>query len=154
MNREPRVRAEQRRWTRDAASQARDGIPAHAFAREAGGRPGRLAQRDFDLGRGVGLVPAAEGAPPTVTAVLLTSGDGRADWLRAGQALHRLLLHATTKWVFASLHTQPLEVSPVRGLISERLGLPGAAQLLLQFGRCEVTHPTGRRAPEELIEEP
>lgn len=43
--------------------------------------------------------------PPAATAVLLTVGDGRADWLRAGQALHRLPAHAGSKWVFASLHS-------------------------------------------------
>ncbi len=45
------------------------------------------------VGRGVGLL-TAEGPAPAVTAVLLTPRDSRADWLRAGQALHRLLLHA------------------------------------------------------------
>ena len=57
--------------------------------------------------------------------MLLTPGDGRADWLRAGQALHRLLAHAASKWVFASLYTQPLEAAAIRALIRDRLALPG-----------------------------
>jgi hypothetical protein len=163
LGRDPRTRAEQRRWSRAAGSQARDGIPAHAFPAKAGPQPGRLPQRDFDQGRGLGLLDAAKdiaakdlaaqkNAAPVVTAVLLTPGDSRADWLRAGQALHRVLLHATSKWVFASMHTQPLELSPIRALIRERLALPGVPQMLLQFGRADTTHPTGRRSPDELIE--
>jgi hypothetical protein len=41
--------------------------------------------------------------------VLLTAGDLRIDWLRAGQALHRVLAHAAMAWIFASLSTEPLE---------------------------------------------
>jgi hypothetical protein len=125
-DRTPPAQTEIRRWSRDAGSPARDGVPAHAFAAGTGqaagpGRPaGRLAQRDFDLGRGLGLLTPGGAAPP-VTAVLLTSGDGRADWLAAGQALHRLLLRAASRWIFASLYSQPLEAAAVRELIQQRL---------------------------------
>jgi hypothetical protein len=37
------------------------------------------------------------------------AGDTPVDWLRAGQALRRVLLRAGSQWVFASLHTQPWE---------------------------------------------
>jgi hypothetical protein len=97
-------------------------------------------------------LPEEEGPPPTATAVLLTPGDSRTDWLHAGQALHRLLLHAATWWVFASLYTQPLENAPIRALIKERLALPGEPQMLLQLGVARTTHATARRPPEELIE--
>jgi len=156
MDLDPRVRGEMRWWTRSAASAARDGVPAHAFpataARQPGRRPGRLRQRDFDAGRGLGLLPEEEGPPPAATAVLLTPGDSRTDWLHAGQALHRLLLHAASRWVFASLYTQPLENAPIRALIKERLALPGEPQMLLQLGVARTTHATARRPPEELIE--
>jgi hypothetical protein len=149
------ARADARRWTRDAASPARDGVPAHAFpATSHPARPGprgRLPGRDFDLGRDLGLADP-EGPAPAVTAVLLTSGDSRADWLRAGQGLHRLLLHAASRWVFASLHTELLEISLLRALIRDRLALPGAPQMLLQLGGADTTHPTGRRPVDELIE--
>jgi hypothetical protein len=149
------TRAEARKWTRNAASPARDGIPAYAFPATSPAAPpcprGRLPQRDFDLGRGFGLLDP-DGRPPAVTAALLTPGDTRADWLRAGQSLHRLLLHAASTWVFASLHTELLEITPIRALIRERLALPGAPQLLLQLGVADSTHPTGRRPPDELIE--
>jgi hypothetical protein len=144
----PRARAEIRRWTRTAARMARDGIPATALASGTGRPAGRLPQRDFDLGRGIARLPSG-GAPPPATAVLLTSGDRRADWLRAGQALHRVLLHAASQWVFASLHTQPLEDAAARDLIRSRLALPGHPQMLLQLGPATAASPTARRPPAE-----
>ena len=148
----PVARADVRRWSRDLGDPAHDGIPAHAFPAHADRGPGRrLAQRDFDLGRGLGLLPAG-GPPPAATAVLITRDDGRADWLRAGQALHRLLAHAAGSWVFASLHSEPLEAEPTRGLIRERLALPGAPQMLLQLGLAHTAHATARRPPADLIE--
>jgi hypothetical protein len=148
---DPRARAEIRRWIRAAASAARDGIPGAALAagQPATRPPGRLHQRDFDLGRGLSRLPAG-GAPPAATAVLLTAGDRRADWLRAGQALQRLLLHAASKWVFASLYTQPLEDAGARALIRHDLALPGNPQMLLQFGLADSTSSTARRPPDEL----
>jgi hypothetical protein len=148
---DPLAQADVRRWSRGAAGPARDGIPAHALPATAGSQPGRLPQRDFDLGRGLGLLD--DGGPlPAATAVLLTPGDGRADWLRAGQALHRLLAHAASNWVFASLYTQPLEAAAIRALIRDRLALPGAPQMLLQLGLAHTTHVTARRSPADLIE--
>ena len=110
---DPAAQADMRRWSRATADPARDGVPAHAFPAKASPQPGRLPQRDFDLGRGLGLLDDG-GPPPAATAVLLTPGDGRADWLRAGQALHRLLAHAASEWVFASLYSQPLEAAAIR----------------------------------------
>jgi hypothetical protein len=148
---DPRTRAEIWLWSRGPASQERDGVPAHAFPAEPGREDGRLPQRDFDLGRSLGSLPGNGPAPP-VTAVLFTLGDGRADWLRAGQALHRLLLRAASEWVFASLNTQPLEDPPTRTLIRDRLALPGAPQMLLAFGVSRTAHPTARRPAADLIE--
>ena len=91
------------------------------------------------------------GYSPATTAVLITTGDDRADWLRAGQALHRLLLRAATGWVFASLHTQPLEHPPLRAELRTRLGLPGAPQMLLQLGRSGVAQATARRPVTDLL---
>jgi hypothetical protein len=122
--------------------------PGLGFQRLA--RPaGRLPQRDFDLGRSLGLLPA-EGAPPAATAILLTRGDHRADWLHAGQALHRMLLHAASEWVFTSLYTQPLEDPVTRVLIPGQLGIPGHPQMILKFGRAGTTASTARRPADEL----
>jgi nitroreductase len=147
----PVLDRELRAWTRPPGSLARDGVPARAFsARPATHLPGALAPRDFDLGRGWGTPPDA-GEAPAATAVLTTGADTPADWLRAGQALHRVLLRAASDWVFASLHTQPLEIAPLRAAVRAQLQLPGAPQMLLQLGRARVTVLTPRRPAGDLI---
>jgi hypothetical protein len=146
---DPQAQAEVRKWTRDPFSTARDGVPATSVAGPPDRIPyGRLRQRDFDLGRGLARLPGQAGedwVTPAATAVLLTLGDRRADWLQAGQALQRLLLHAAGNWVFASLHSQPLEDPVTRDLIRDRLALPGNPQMLLQLGRVHSTASTARR---------
>jgi hypothetical protein len=72
-------------------------------------------------------------------------------WRRIGQALHRLLLHAASEWVFATLHTQPLELPSLRAAIRTELRLPGVPQMLLQLGRAHIAALTGRRPPGDLL---
>ena len=148
---DPVARAEIVRWTREEGSQSRDGVPAHAFPARPGRKPGWVPERDFDLGRGLGLQPDG-GSAAAVTAVLVTAGDSEEDWLRAGQALNRLLLHAASQWVFARLQTQPLQAGTIRALIGSRLALPGVPQMLLEFGVARTAHPTGRRPAADLTE--
>jgi nitroreductase len=146
--------AETARWTRDVGSQARDGVPAHAFPAAHGHQAGRWPQRDFDLGRGWGLLPQG-GSPAPATAILVTAGDNEEDWIRAGQALQRLLLRAASQWAFASLQTEPLQAPATRSLIRYSLARPGWPQMLLQFGVARTTHPTARRpAPEVTRDAP
>jgi nitroreductase len=151
--RSPGARAEIRRWSRPAGSAARDGVPAAAFGPAGPAAPGRLPQRDFDLGRHWGLLPATgpDQPPPAATAVLVTAGDDPIDWLCAGQALHRVLARAATVWVAASLHTQPLEFPVIRDLIRTRLVLPGAPQMVLQFGPARTSLASARRTVPELL---
>jgi hypothetical protein len=146
---EIRTRAETLRWTRGADSEARDGVPAHAFPAAAGGAAGRLPQRDFDLGRGWGFPPSG-GPPAPVTAVLVAEGENPQSWLRAGQALQRILLRAASHWVFASLQSQPLQSASVRAQIRSNLRATGSPQLLLELGMTRTTHPTARRPVGEL----
>ncbi len=155
--RNPLIRGELRHWTRKRGSDARDGVPASSYTALPEGeteRPhrwgGSLAWRDFDQGRGEGQLEA-DGPPPAATAILVTAGDTPADWLRAGQALNRVLVHAAASWVFATLNSQPMESPPLRALVRSRLGLPGAPQLLMEFGRAHVAAATARRPVGEVI---
>jgi nitroreductase len=167
--------AELARWVRPAGSLARDGVPATArladvaetdeasFAAGAGRSARRrwlahsqspawrfgeqLAPRDFGQ-------PGTEqpgGEPPVATAVLMTPGDTPADWLRAGQALDRLLLRAAARWVFASLQSQPIESPRHRRVVRALAGGHGHPQLLLQFGRANIAPATPRRPQAELL---
>jgi nitroreductase len=150
-DRDPASRSAVLRWSRSTGSADRDGVPARAFPPNPASQPGHLRQRDFDLGRDIGVQPT-DGDPPSATAVLVTAGDRRLDWLKAGQALQRLLLHGATRWVFASLYTQPLESAQIRNMIKERLALPGFPQVLLQLGVVDRSEPTIRRPPEDVID--
>jgi nitroreductase len=150
---DPIAQAEVLRWSRPAAGDARDGIPASAFPAQPSHEAGRLRQRDFDLGRGIGFDEGTRGGgPPATTAVLLTLRDRRSDWLKAGQALQRVLLHAASRWVYASLYTQPLESAEIRALLRDRLALPGYPQVVMQLGLVGSTEPTSRRPPADVIE--
>jgi hypothetical protein len=160
LNADDRARADIQHWVRRPGSTARDGVPASSIPGPSGpsgsqpgppgAHPGLLAQRDLDLGRGIGELPA-DGPPPAATAILLTSADTRTDWLRAGQALHRLLAHAASQWVFASLYSQALESAPTRAMIRSALALPGAPQVLLQFGVATTARPTARRPAADIV---
>jgi hypothetical protein len=158
------ITAEMRRWVRPPDSQIRDGVPAWATtgpgpagepsaaaaSRSRAGADGpsqpRLPERDF--GR-PGSGPAGR-IEPSATAVLSTPGDTAADWLWAGQALHRLLLRAAARWVFASLQSQPLESPGCRQKTRGLLGVAGYPQMLLQFGRSDTASATPRRPRAEL----
>ncbi len=156
-HRDPAIRAEIRQWTRPSGCPERDGVPGFAFppmppARHGPANPaaGKLAERDFDLGRDTGRLDRS-GPPPAASAVLVTAADMPADWLRAGQALNRMLVHAAAGWVFAALNSQPTESVAVRDLVRVRLRLPGAPQLLLEFGRAHTASATARRPVDDLL---
>ena len=148
--RNPVFREELRRWTRSAHSTSRDGVSARALRAMPPDPDKRLGLRDFDLGRPAGLLEAG-GPPPAMTAILITAGDLPVDWLRAGQALNRILIHAASRWVFADLNSQPMESPLIRTLIRDRLALPGVPQLLLEFGRARTAAATARRPVDQLL---
>jgi hypothetical protein len=142
------ISAETRRWLRPAGSKAKDGVPARAAAASGEQPARRFRQRVFgsELDH-QSTEPAGE--PPAATAVLLTAADTAVDWLRAGQALNRLLLRAATRWVFASLQSQPLESPYYREQVRDLLSIPGQPQMLLQFGRSNTAMATPRRRQAE-----
>jgi hypothetical protein len=156
-HRDPAIRAEVRRWTRPPGRTERDGVSVYAYPPVPVGSDGpaypvagKLAERDFDLGRDIGRLDR-DGPPPAVSAVLVTAADTPADWLRAGQALNRMLIHAAVRWVFAALNSQPTESAAVRDLARARLRLPGAPQMLLEFGRAHTASATARRPVDDLL---
>ena len=86
-------------------------------------------------------------------AVLQTHTDERADWLRGGQAMHRLLLAASTAGFQASFLNQPLEVPRLREELRRDLGLPGHPQLVLRLGRPRdpLPPPTPRLPVSDVL---
>lgn len=157
-HRQPGLRDDVVHWTRQPGSRARDGVPATSFLRHPSRTAlGDLPGRDFALGRPWGSSPApnepgSEPAAPTV-AVLATARDRPVDWLNAGQALHRITLLAATGWVFASLHTQPLELDSVRAAVRRDLHLDGHPQMLMRLGHAGTSATTPRRPLTEVFSE-
>ncbi|WP_165939803.1 Acg family FMN-binding oxidoreductase [Saccharopolyspora aridisoli] len=69
-------------------------------------------------------------------AVLLvgTRGDRAIDHLRAGQAVERAWLEATSSGLSVSMMTQPLHVGEVRTGLADRLGTSLIPQVIMRFG--------------------
>jgi len=80
--------------------------------------------------------------------VLATSDDTPADWLRAGQALQRVLLVGAVHEVQASYLNQPLELPALRA----RVACDGVPQLILRMGyQQRAQRPTPRRGLAEVL---
>ncbi|WP_106399478.1 Acg family FMN-binding oxidoreductase [Actinocorallia populi] len=142
-------RAELRTWTTDDPYRE-DGIPLAAMGPWS--RDDTVPVRDFapDLERPVPSVREFESEP--VIAVLAAIGrDTPADWLRAGQALQRVLLEATRLGLATGLFTQPLEHPDLRALLADPARRTHV-QAILRFGHAaEETPPTARRPAEDVV---
>lgn len=135
-----------RGWRRELARWFRtrrhgDGLPVSVASLV----PTRFVVAHLDLGRRLGAADArlVEEAPAVV--VLATHDDEREDWLRAGQALERVLLVATRAGLSAAFENQPCEASPA---LRARLGavLHGhVPQMVARLGPTEPARPTPRR---------
>jgi nitroreductase len=131
---------ERQRWV--GGHHRPEGIPV----RSLGPRPASHASPFRDLGYAVATVreSAVFEATPTI-AVLSTELDRPADWVRAGQALERVLLEATTSGLAASFLNQALEHRDLRWLVRSPLTGIGQTHMLLRLGYGEPVPATPRR---------
>ncbi|WP_394816242.1 Acg family FMN-binding oxidoreductase [Streptomyces mooreae] len=141
--------AEQRRWTHDTAAgpAVDDGIPHYAFGprKRAGAAPLRdFAGRDSVPGRGY-----ADFEKHPQLASLGTTGDTPADWLRAGQALERVLLLATLQGLAASFAAQPVEWPDLRWILRDPQSGTGYVHMILRLGYG----PHGPRTPRRPVDQ-
>jgi hypothetical protein len=152
-NLNPAYRAELRAWTTDDPGR-RDGVPGLAVPHVDGSAQDDIPMRDFDT-RGSGGLPSTTRSSKDQCLVLLcTNGDRPADWLRAGEALERVLLEITRHGFSASPLTQVTEVPAARAQLRRELGLTGHPHVLLRIGRAPVTPASRRRRlVDVLIEE-
>ena len=146
--------AERRQWVggdRDA-----DGIPSTALGpRSAGGEAlvRELAATPADATR-----PMARFEPEPQLAVLSTRYDGPMEWLRAGQALERVLLEATAHGVSTSLLNQVLEHEDLRDELDDPLDPGIRPQAVIRFGYGPPAPPTPRRSladvtmPDDVVD--
>lgn len=148
-NANPAYRAELRQWTRhDPAS--RDGISQLVVPHVDGATQDEIPIRDFDS-YGLGWLPSrTESGRHQCLLVLSTTSDDVEGWLRAGEALERVLLEVTREGYASSLFSQPIEVPAVRNELREALGLVTHPHLLLRIGRASATPGTLRRPLAEV----
>ncbi|WP_274918680.1 Acg family FMN-binding oxidoreductase [Streptomyces sp. WZ-12] len=139
---------EQRGWTRDtSAASPADGIPECAFGPAK--RGGAAPLRDFAGRRPIPGRPYADFEQSPQLASLSTTHDAPADWLRAGQALQRVLLLATHQGLASSFATQPLEWPDLRWLLRDPRSGAGHVQMILRLGYG----PHGTRTPRRPVDE-
>jgi nitroreductase len=151
----PDLRAELVRSVGPAAVRRRAGIPLTSLGRAAApsGTDVGFKMRDFSAGDPDLGAPTHRAEAHPGIAVLQTHTDERADWLRGGQAMHRLLLAASTAGFQASFLNQPLEVPRLRDELRRALGLPGHPQLVLRLGRPRdpLPPPTPRLPVSDVL---
>jgi hypothetical protein len=138
---------ETRQWTTDDPARL-EGVPVRSFGPVSRGGPAPV--RDFALGRPQeGRETGRFETAPTV-AVLSTAGDEPADWLRAGQALQRLLLTATSRGLAASFANQPIERPGLRWLVRDPSTGVRSPQMLIRIGYGPPVPGTPRRPVSEV----
>jgi nitroreductase len=149
---DPDVSEDLVRWTRlgPEADTAVDGVPEYAFGPRK--RDGKAPVRDFAGRRPVADrgTTAFEHTPHL--ALLSTRGDGPADWLRAGQALERVLLEATLVDLATSLTSHALENRELRLLARDPGSGTGQVQMVLRLGYGPKGPATPRRPVRDVLE--
>ena len=129
---------EQDRWL-DRSN--RDGVPARAVPDADGSAPNQRSR--FTLGRSA-RDPVDDGRPLVRVGsdgliVIGTDTDDREAWLRAGEALSQLGLHATADHLAVVPHSQVVEVEETRrSLRFEVLGAAVHPQILVRMGWQEL----------------
>jgi nitroreductase len=142
-----RYRAELSDWTRPSPGRL-DGVPAQAFGPWAALET--LPLRDFGLTQPV-LHRRDEQFEPYPTILLLsTAGDSADHWVRAGQAMQRVLLIATARGLANTPMSQPLEIPALRDLLANA-DTDRAAQVILRVGYGPPSPSTPRRPLKDVL---
>ncbi|CAL9504710.1 Putative NAD(P)H nitroreductase [Actinosynnema sp. ALI-1.44] len=139
------VRRELAAWTGERVSP--DGVPPASAGLKPAPRDD-WAMRDFQAAE---RPPGQEYEHDPLVAVLCSFYDGPVGELRAGKALQRVLLTATTLGLSVSFLTQAIEVRPVRDEVRRSLGGAVLPQTMLRIGFGSPVPPTPRRAVEDLL---
>lgn len=149
----PERRAEIAHWARLGAAEAdiaTDGVPEYAFGPHQ--RSGKAPVRDFAGRRPVADRGSTDFEPTPHLALLSTPTDLPADWLRAGQAMQRVLLLATTTGLASSFITQALEWTDLRWPLRDPMTGSGPVQMVLRLGYGPQGPRTPRRPVREVLD--
>jgi nitroreductase len=150
---DPGTRTELDQWTRlgtPAEGAAGDGVPEYAFGPRK--RGGSAPVRDFESSRTVAGRDATDFERTPQLALLSTGRDRAEDWLRAGQAMERVLLLATLHGVASSFVTQPLEWQDLRWPLRDPLSGTGYTQMILRLGYGPEGPASPRRPVTDVLD--
>ncbi len=151
-NADPAYRAELRAWTSDDPRRE-DGVAAAAVPHVDAGAEDDVPIRDFDT-RGMGWLPTRTRSSMNQCLLLVGSlEDNRMAWLRAGEALERMLLEIARRGYAASPFTQVIEVARTNELLRQELQLRMYPHVLLRVGRAPATPATRRRRLVDVLAE-
>ncbi|SEM27667.1 Acg family FMN-binding oxidoreductase [Nonomuraea pusilla] len=139
------------RWARPPAASRSDGVPAGAYPRTAPRTDPFFPQRDYAWRHDWGTEPDRSATSAGVVAVLTTARDGREDWITAGQALQRVLLHASAHDVSAAFHTQALEMHHLREFLRHELLSGEFPQMIMRLGITFEEKESVRRPLSDLL---
>jgi len=142
------------RWTPAPGSSSRDGVPATSYPARPEHTEPDFPGRDFARGHGWGLPPlspATSHRAAGAAGLLTTAADRPADWVRAGQALQRILLTASACGAAVALHSQPLELPWLREFIRTQLSDGAHPHLILRIGMVAQVAISVRRDPEDVL---
>jgi len=131
--------AELRNWTTGDTTR-QDGVPSTAGGPRPVGTP-LLKLRDYPGRR----TAEREFEREPLVAMVTTTGDTARDQLRAGQAMQRVLLVATSLGLGASFLSQPIEQPDTRAAIRTELGAGAHPQAVLRIGYSHRGARTPRR---------
>ncbi|MEV0220386.1 nitroreductase family protein [Streptomyces sp. NPDC050704] len=140
---------ESRRWVHEVGNGAL-GMPPETLGPQD--FRDRIPMRDFGAHRHPDHLPARPFEQRPLIAVLSTAHDRRADWLRAGQALERVLLVATAHGIRASLLHQALEWPDLRERLLSPEDRRGHAQMVIRLGYGPEGSPSPRRTASQVLE--
>ena len=149
-NANPAYRAELRTWTTDDPTRP-DGVQAYSVPHVDGSSHDDVPIRDFDT-RGTGWLPVETHSGVNQCMLLLGVGeDSKSSWLRAGEALERVLLEATRLGYSATPLTQVIEIPRTRERLRVELNLAMHPVVLLRIGRAPRTEASRRRSIDEVL---
>lgn len=134
-----------------ATGSVADGIPAAALPPRPNRKGGPV--RSGDIGAAAPTVqrPSSDFEQSPQLAVLTTARDEPADWLRAGQALQRVLLTATAHGLSTSFLYQSIELRDMRGEAAPAWPWRENPQMVIRFGYGPEAASTPRRPLEDIL---
>ncbi|WP_416981316.1 Acg family FMN-binding oxidoreductase [Streptomyces sp. T028] len=141
------------RWTGGdevSVGTAGEGVPPSAYGPRMLG--GKAPMRDFAGTRQPAGREAADFEQTPQLALVSTVYDRPEDWLRAGQAMERVLLLATLHGLAASFATQPLEWTDLRWPLRDPSTGTGSTQVVLRLGYGPKGPGTPRRPVSQVLD--